>query len=76
MSEKNAATPPDAETSSSPAKALEVKPPVEAKHIYLISYPKIVFLYPTFFAALLAGLIIYFGGEVDVITAAQEKSRL
>jgi hypothetical protein len=66
MSEKNAATPPDAETSSSPAKALEVKPPVEAKHIYLISYPKIVFLYPTFFAALLAGLIIYFGGEVDV----------
>jgi hypothetical protein len=34
--------------------------------IYLISYPKIVFLYPTFFMALLAGLIILFSGEVDV----------
>ena len=68
MSEENAATPPDvpAPSSKSPAEALEDKHPAPAKAIYLIAYPKIVFLYPTFFAALLAGLIIYFGGEVDV----------
>jgi hypothetical protein len=68
MSEENAATPPDVPASSSvsPAEALEDKHSAHAKTIYLISYPKIVFLYPTFFAALLAGLIIYFGGEVDV----------
>jgi hypothetical protein len=63
MSEENATTPPDAVSGSSPAEALEEKPSVETKKILLISYPKIVFLYPTFFAALLAGLIIYFGGE-------------
>lgn len=62
MSDENAAKPSD----SSPVDALEDKPNQAVKNIYLISYPKIVFLYPTFFAALLAGLIIYFGGEVDV----------
>jgi hypothetical protein len=62
MSEENAAKPLD-DSAASPAEALEEKPHMAAKHIYLISYPKIVFLYPTFFMALLAGLIIYFGGE-------------
>ena len=66
MSEENAATPPDATDIPTPPEALEEKPGTEAKKIYLISYPKIVFLYPTFFAALIAGLLIYFGGEVDV----------
>jgi len=41
------------------------KSPTHVDSIYLISYPKIVFLYPTFFMALLAGLITYFSGEVD-----------
>ncbi|MFT5324857.1 MAG: hypothetical protein ACI8P0_002722 [Planctomycetaceae bacterium] len=66
MSEENAATPPDATNTPTHPEALEDKPGAEAKKIYLISYPKIVFLYPTFFAALIAGLLIYFGGEVDV----------
>jgi hypothetical protein len=66
MSEENAATSPDATNIPTPPEALEDKPGAEAKKIYLISYPKIVFLYPTFFAALIAGLLIYFGGEVDV----------
>ena len=69
MSEENAATSPDvpvSNASSSPAEALEDKLPANAKSIYLIAYPKIVFLYPTFFAALLAGLLIFFGGEKDV----------
>ena len=47
MSEENAAKPLD-DSAASPAEALEEKPHMAAKHIYLISYPKIVFLYPTF----------------------------
>ncbi len=66
MSEENAATPPDPSSFPTPPESLEDKPAAVVKKIYLISYPKIVFLYPTFFAALLAGLLIYFGGEVDV----------
>ena len=66
MSEENAATPSDPSSVPSHTKDSEDKPAAEVKKIYLISYPKIVFLYPTFFAALLAGLLIYFGGEVDV----------
>ena len=65
MSEENA-TPPTQDTGSSPAGAFEEKLPADTKKIYLIAYPKIIFLYPTFFAALIAGLLIYFGGEVDV----------
>lgn len=69
MSEENATTPPDtpdaADTSSGPAGAFEEKLLPTARKIYLISYPKIVFLYPTFFMALLAGLTIWFGGEVN-----------
>jgi hypothetical protein len=34
------------------------------KYIYLVSYPKIVFLYPTFFAALVAGTYMAFAGEM------------
>ena len=66
MSEENAATPSDPSSVPSHPKDSEDKPAAEVKKIYLISYPKIVFLYPTFFAALLAGMLIYFGGEVDV----------
>jgi hypothetical protein len=74
MSEENATTPPNTpeapNSSSGPAGAFEEKLPPTAKKIYLISYPKIVFLYPTFFMALLAGLIIWLGGEVNKKTDA------
>ncbi len=33
------------------------------KPIYLISYPKIILLYPTFFMAILAGILTKFNGE-------------
>jgi len=77
MSEENAQTPPDSSAEdTSMAEAFEQKTSAQAGKIYLISYPKIVFLYPTFFMALLAGLIIYFGGEsgvpVDQSTSAAE----
>jgi hypothetical protein len=36
------------------------------KPIYLVSYPKIVLLYPTFLAAILAGLIELFLGQHDM----------
>jgi hypothetical protein len=65
MSEKNDETPPAAESISTPAEALEETPLVETKSIYLIAYPKIVFLYPTFFVSLLAGLILFFGGDTE-----------
>lgn len=66
MSEENPVTPSDPSSVPSHPESSEDKPAAEVKKIYLISYPKIVFLYPTFFAALLAGFLIYFGGEVDV----------
>lgn len=69
MSEENPTTPPETpdavDASSGPAGAFEDKLPPTAKKIYLISYPKIVFLYPTFFMALLAGLIMFFGGDTE-----------
>ncbi len=37
---------------------------LEKKKIYLVSYPKIVFLYPTFFAAIIAAIYMqFFGGK-------------
>lgn len=33
------------------------------RSIYLVSYPKVVFLYPTFIAALVAGIYMAFAGE-------------
>lgn len=64
MSEETPQTPPGTPADdTSMAEAFEQKTSAKAGRIYLISYPKIVFLYPTFFMALLAGLIIYFGGE-------------
>lgn len=44
----------------------DAAPPVESdapsKSIYLVSYPKVIFLYPTFLAALLAGIYTAFAG--------------
>ncbi len=50
-----------AETSSVPQWESSEKP--EAKRIYLISYPKIVFLYPTFLAAIVAGVYMLVSGD-------------
>src|SRR5260221_14257233 len=33
-----------------------IREPEQPKSIFLVSYPKVVFLYPTFFAALAAGI--------------------
>ncbi|MGZ0173482.1 MAG: hypothetical protein ACKVHE_28505 [Planctomycetales bacterium] len=68
MSEENAATPPDVpapDNSLTPTEALEDKLPPNAKAIYLVAYPKIVFLYPTFFMALLAGFVMMFSGNTE-----------
>ncbi len=59
-------TTPSAETTP-PApspQATPSKPPAEEvpERIYLISYPKVVFLYPTFLAALVAGVVMSFAG--------------
>lgn len=60
MSDENAqSTPSDGTTSEEslgPAGALET-PGEGKKRILLISYPKLVFLYPTFFVALIAGFV-------------------
>ena len=37
----------------------------QLKRIYLVSYPKIVFLYPTFVAALIAGIVMTFLGSAE-----------
>lgn len=69
MSDDNAQTPPPAPENTDNdvdmADAFEDRTPASAKHIYLISYPKIVFLYPTFFMALLAGAIMFFSGNTE-----------
>ena len=63
MSEENAqSTPPEEnqtnEASLGPARALE-QPGPGKKRILLISYPKIVFLYPTFFMAMIAAFVTW-----------------
>jgi hypothetical protein len=40
--------------------------PTSPTSIYLVSYPKVVFLYPTFLAALAAGIYMLFAGEPNV----------
>ncbi|MBI3864758.1 MAG: hypothetical protein HY290_23010 [Planctomycetia bacterium] len=45
-----------------PGKELE---PDQPKSIYLVSYPKIVFMYPTMIAAFLAGIFVWIAHEDD-----------
>lgn len=64
MSEENAPeTPdsPDTKEAAVPAKEAPVK------HIYLVAYPKLIFLYPTFFVAIIAGIYMSFSGMGDDI---------
>jgi hypothetical protein len=44
------------------ADAAPVETEAASKSIYLVSYPKVIFLYPTFLAALLAGIYTAFAG--------------
>lgn len=39
----------------------------QAKSVYLVSYPKIVFLYPTFLAALIIGIYMAIAHDVDKV---------
>lgn len=45
------------------ATAPKSKPQGDEKSVYLVSYPKIILLYPTFFLAIIAGLVMRFLGE-------------
>ncbi len=53
------ATTPDSATGNDP----------ELRHIFLVSYPKIVFLYPTFVMALIAAIYMSFTGSEQTPTA-------
>jgi hypothetical protein len=37
-----------------------------SQRVYLVPYPKIIFLYPSFFAALVIGIILYFASDAQV----------
>lgn len=61
MSEENApGTPPETTEAAAPAKEAPVK------HIYLVAYPKLIFLYPTFIVAIIAGIYMAFSGMAGV----------
>ena len=59
MSDKNAPSPPETTEAAAPAKEVPVK------HIYLVAYPKLIFLYPTFIAAVVGGCFMAFAGMGD-----------
>lgn len=61
MSDENAPSTPETTEATAPAKAIPVK------HIYLVAYPKLIFLYPTFLVALGVGIFMAtLGlGEID-----------
>lgn len=62
MSEENAPAEENApETTEAAAPAKDVP----AKHIYLVAYPKLIFLYPTFLASLIIGTYMVFSGMTD-----------
>ena len=61
MSEENT---PQEEENTSEAEAQESSSPAQPpKQIYLVSYPKVVFLYPTFLAAVVAGFYMLAAGH-------------
>ena len=63
MSEENAPAEENApETTEAAAPAKDVP----AKHIYLVAYPKLIFLYPTFLASLIIGTYMAFSGMVGL----------
>jgi hypothetical protein len=73
MSDENATPQPDdapAESKASDALAEPESEKSDPKKIYLVAYPKVMFLYPTFFAALICGTIMLCLGNP---TAGQEN---
>jgi hypothetical protein len=50
---------------ASPAKSLAASAEKQPDSIFLISFPKIVFLWPSFVAALVAGIYMMFAGQVE-----------
>jgi hypothetical protein len=55
-----------------PAKTLSSKPHTRDEvpaRIFLVSYPKIIFLYPTFMMSLIAGIVLSFRGDVADTTS-------
>jgi len=56
MSDENI---PSDSTSEAPAKEV-------SKHIYLVAYPKLIFMYPTFIASVIAGIYMAFSGMGEV----------
>jgi hypothetical protein len=58
--------------STDPAKTLGAKPHTRDEvpaRIFLVSYPKIIFLYPTFLMSLIAGIILSFQGDAQNATS-------
>ena len=58
--------------STDPAKSLGAKPHTRDEvpaRIFLVSYPKIIFLYPTFIMSMIAGIILSFEGNPQSTTS-------
>lgn len=47
-------------------------PPPKPERVYLVSYPKLVFLYPTFIASLAAGIFMSIAGDGDLTVQNRE----
>ena len=59
--------------SADPAKSLSAKPHTRDEvpaRIFLVSYPKIIFLYPTFLMSLICGIVFSFRGDVPPDTTS------
>jgi hypothetical protein len=67
MSDENAPDTPETTEAAAPAKD------VPAKHIYLVAYPKLIFLYPTFIVAVIAGIYMTFSGMGDAEVASPSR---
>ncbi len=67
MSDENAPDTPETTEKAKPAKDVPVK------HIYLVAYPKLIFLYPTFIVAVIAGIYMTFSGMGDAEVASPSR---
>lgn len=71
MSEQSPSSEPRSEAPSPPALADSKKSPDQPNQIYLVSYPKIMFLYPTVVVAMLCALIMWIKGPGTEETSYQ-----
>ena len=60
--------------SSLPSNALDI--PDQPEHVYLVSYPKIIFLYPTVLTSLFCAIVMWAKGDVPAneVNAWQQKN--